>query len=430
MSDTLPTENAGAGSTAQTIAHVRDVLGGRRRGLLAVTPFAGPAVVASVAYMDPGNFATNIQAGAGYGYGLLWVVVLASLVAILFQFLSAKLGLVTGKNLAEVCRHHLPRSFVVGIWGVSEIAAMATDLAEFLGGAVGFSLLLHIPMLAGMTITGILTYGLLLMQGRGFRPLELAIGALVGLIGLCFVVQLFFTPVDWASVLLHSVEPEIAGSGAVMVAVGIVGATVMPHALFLHSGLSAERVKPRSECERAGLLRYARYEVLIALGVASVVNLAMVIMAAGAFHSGHRSVAQIETAYYTLTPLLGGTAAGFFLLSLIASGVSSSVVGTMAGQMIMQGFLTFAVPLWLRRLVTMVPSFVVVATGVNSTRALVLSQVVLSLAVPVPMLALLWFTCSRKIMGEYANSPSVMASASIAAMLVLSLNTVLIAQTL
>jgi manganese transport protein len=415
-------------SSDQTVAQMREVLQGRRRGWHAVLPFAGPAVVVSIAYMDPGNFATNIQAGARYGYSLLWVVVAASLVAMLFQFLSAKLGLVTGESLAEVSRRHLRRPVVVVMWVISELAAMATDLAEFLGGAIGFSLLLHIPMLAGMGITAILTYGLLLMQARGFRPLEVAIGALVGVVGLSYIAQLVVAPVDWAAALKHSVTPEIADGGALTIAVGIVGATVMPHALFLHSGLAGERIRPRSEKERTGLLRYARYEVLVALGVAGLVNLAMVIVAAGAFHAGHRDVAQIDTAYHTLTPLLGSAAAGLFLLSLIASGVSSSVVGTMAGQMIMQGFLRFAVPLWLRRLVTIIPSFVIVAMGVDTTRALVLSQVVLSLAVPVPMLALLWFTSSRAVMGARANGRILAAVALLAALLVLSLNAVLLVQ--
>lgn len=415
-------------SSDQTTSQVREVLHGGRRGWRAVLPFAGPAVVVSIAYADPGNLATNIQAGARYGYSLLWVVVAASVVAMLFQFLSAKLGLVTGESLAEVSRRHLRRPVVIGMWVICELAAMATDLAEFLGGAIGFSLLLHIPMLAGMLITAILTYGLLLMQTRGFRPLELAIGALVGVVGLSYIVELVVAPVDWAVVLQHTVTPQIVDGGALTVAVGIVGATVMPHALFLHSGLAGERIRPRSENERTGLLRYARYEVLAALGVAGLVNLAMVIVAAGAFHSGHRDVAQIDTAYRTLTPLLGSAAAGLFLLSLIASGVSSSVVGTMAGQMIMQGFLTFTVPLWVRRLVTVVPSFVVVALGIDTTRALVLSQVVLSLAVPVPMIALLWFTSSRTVMGARVNGRTLAAVASLAAFLVLSLNAVLLVQ--
>ncbi|MGI4813283.1 MAG: Nramp family divalent metal transporter [Janthinobacterium lividum] len=417
-------------SSHHTVEEVREVLSGRRHGLRALAPFAGPAVVVSVAYVDPGNFATNVQAGARYGYGLLWVVVLASLTAMLFQGLSAKLGLVTGKNLAEISRLNLPRRLVLAMWGVSEVAAMATDLAEFLGGAIGFSLLLHVPIFVGMSITAAITFALLLLQNRGFRPLELAIGALVGVIGLAYFAQLFLTPVNWPQVLVHSLKPEIADSGALTLAVGIVGATVMPHALFLHSGLAGSRVEPRSEDERTGLLRYARYEVVIALTVAALVNLAMVIMAAGAFHIGHRDVAQIDTAYRTLTPLFGGAAAALFLLSLIASGVSSSVVGTMAGQMIMQGFLNLKIPLWLRRVVTMVPSFIVVAMGINATRALVLSQVVLSIAVPVPMFALLWFTCSRRVMGERVNGKSMGALAGVTAVAVLALNAILLVQIL
>lgn len=276
----LETQN----SSERTVAHMRDVLTGRRRGLRAMLPLAGPALVVSVAYMDPGNFATNIQAGAGYGYGLLWVVVGACIVAMLFQFLSAKLGLVTGHNLAQVCRIFLPRWFVVVLWVISEIAAMATDLAEFMGGALAFSLLLHIPMLAGMSITAVLTYGLLLLQGRGFRPKEIAIGALVGLVGLSYLAQLLVAPVDWIAVLRQSIRPGASGSGALTVAVGIVGATVMPHALFLQSGLAGERIRPDSEAERKGLIRYARYDVFIALGMAGLVNLAMVIVAAATFH--------------------------------------------------------------------------------------------------------------------------------------------------
>jgi manganese transport protein len=417
-------------SSDQTAAQVREVLHGRRRGWRAVLPFAGPAVVVSIAYADPGNFATNIQAGARYGYSLLWVVVAASVVAMLFQFLSAKLGLVTGESLAEVSRRRLRRPVVIAIWMISELAAMATDLAEFLGGAIGFSLLLHIPMFAGMAITGIITYALLLMQTRGFRPLELAIGALIAVVSLSYIAQLVVAPVDWAAVLKHTVTPELVDRGALTVAVGIVGATVMPHALFLHSGLAGERIRPGSESERTGLLRYARYEVPVALGVAGLVNLAMVIVAAGAFHAGHRDVAQIDTAYRTLTPLLGSAAAGLFLLSLIASGVSSSVVGTMAGQMIMQGFLSFTVPLWVRRLVTVVPAFVIVGLGIDTTQALVMSQVVLSLAVPVPMIALLWFTSSRAVMGARANGRALVAVASLATFLVLSLNAVLLVQAL
>ena len=354
------------------------MLAGQRGGLRASLAFAGPAVIASIAYMDPGNFATNIQAGAKYGYGLLWVVLLANVIAMLFQGLSAKLGIVTGRNLAEMCRDHFPRPVVWAMWVVSEIAAMATDLAEFLGGAIGLSLLFHMPLLAGMVVTAIVTYGLLMFEGFGFRPLELIIGAIVGLIGLCYLRRdVHRAGRLGVGGLPYSSRRRSPTPRRCCLAVGIIGATVMPHAIYLHSGLTQARVPVRDDDERRKVLRFSNREVVVALAVAGLVNMAMVMMASSAFHAGHPDVAEIETAYHTLTPLLGAAAAGVFLLSLIASGVSASTVGTMAGQMIMQGFVGFRIPIWLRRLVTMVPAFVVVALGVNATNALVISQVVL-----------------------------------------------------
>ena len=431
MSETAASRTIGrrASLTERTVAAAQLALSGRR-GIGAALAFAGPAVVASIAYMDPGNFATNIQAGAKYGYGLLWVVLLANVVAMLFQGLSAKLGIVTGKNLAELCRAHFPRSVVVPMWAVSEIAAMATDLAEFLGGAIGLSLLLHLPFLAGMVVTAIITYGLLLCEQFGFRPLELIIGSIVGVICLCYIAEMFIAPVDWSAAAFHTVTPQIADAGALLLAVGIIGATVMPHAIYLHSGLTQGRVPVSDDNERRQVLKFSNREVIIALSVAGLVNMAMVMMASGAFHAGHPEVAQIETAYHTLTPLLGAAAAGVFLVSLIASGISASTVGTMAGQMIMQGFVGFRIPIWIRRLVTMVPAFVVVALGADTTHALVISQVVLSLALPLPMIALIVFTGRADIMGPFVNGAVTRAAAVIATVIVLGLNIVLIAQLL
>lgn len=405
------------------------VLAGKRRGPGSVLLFAGPAIIASIAYIDPGNYATNIQAGAGYGYTLLWVVLLANLIAMLFQGLSAKLGIVTGRNLAELCGLHFPRPVVMVMWLVSEIAAMATDLAEFLGGAIGLALLFHIPLMAGMVITAIVTYGILLVEGRGFRPMELVIGAFVAVIGLCYLTELFIAPVAWGQVGLGLALPQIPDAAALTISVGIIGATVMPHAIYLHSGLTQGRATVRNEGERRRLLRFSNIEVVGALAVAGMINVAMVIMAAGAFHAGHSDVAEIETAYHALTPLLGAAAASAFLISLIASGISSSVVGTMAGQVIMQGFVRLSIPVWLRRLVTMIPAFVVVALGVNATQALVMSQVVLSLALPVPMIALVLFTGRADIMGEYVSGRLVRALAIAGAGVILILNVVLLAQT-
>jgi manganese transport protein len=414
----------------QTVATARQVLAGQRRGLRGSLAFVGPAVIASIAYIDPGNFATNIQAGAKYGYGLLWVVLAANLIAMLFQGLSAKLGIVTGRNLAELCRDHFSRPVVLAMWGVSEIAAMATDLAEFLGGAIGFSLLLHLPLIVGMAITAVITYALLMSEAYGFRPLELIIGGIVGLIGLCYLIEMFIAPVDWSAAAYHMVVPQIADSEALLLAVGIIGATVMPHAIFLHSGLTQSRIPVRDDADRRKVLHFSNREVVVALTAAGLINMAMVIMASSAFHAGHPDVAEIETAYHTLTPLLGGAAAGVFLVSLIASGVSSSTVGTMAGQMIMQGFIGIRIPIWVRRLVTMIPAFVVVALGVNATSALVVSQVVLSLALPLPMIALLIFTGRRDIMGAFTNTRFTAALAIAGTAIVLALNLVLIAETL
>src|SRR5271156_4770504 len=423
MSDA--TARVGMTVTDRTVEGIREVLAGKMRWHSPLL-FAGPAVIASIAYMDPGNFATNIQAGARYGYELLWVVLLANVIAMLFQGLSAKLGIVAGRTLAELCRDHFPRPVVWGMWVVSEIAAMATDLAEFLGGAIGLSLLFHFPLLAGMIVTAIVTYGLLMSETYGFRPLELIIGSNVGIICLCYLVEMFIAPVDWAAAAFHTVTPQIADAEALLLAVGIIGATVMPHAIYLHSGLMQARVPARDNTERRKILRFSNREVVIALAVAGLVNMAMVMMASSAFHAGHPEVAQIETAYYTLTPLLGAAAAAVFLVSLIASGVSASTVGTMAGQMIMQGFVGFRIPIWLRRVVTMVPAFVVVALGANATNALVISQVVLSLALPLPMISLIIFTSRRDIMGVFVNGTLTRMVAMIGTPVVLVLNIVLI----
>ncbi|MGA2492407.1 MAG: Nramp family divalent metal transporter [Roseiarcus sp.] len=408
---------------------IREVVGGRRSGLGAALLFAGPAVISSIAYMDPGNFATNIQAGAKYGYALLWVALLANLIAMLFQGLSAKLGIVTGRNLAEMSRDQFPRPVVIMLWIAIEIAAIATDLAEFVGGAIGLSLLFNIPLLAGMVVTGIVTYGVLLFEGGGFRPVELVIGGLVAAISLCYLAEMFITPVDWDSAALHSVLPQIPDAAALTIAVGIIGATVMPHAIYLHSGLTQNRAPARDDDERRTLLRFSNVEVVLALAVAGLVNMAMIMMASAAFHQGHSDVAEIGTAYHSLAPLLGGAAATVFLVSLLASGVSSSAVGTMAGQLVMQGFVGFRIPLLVRRLVTMVPAFVVVALGVNATNALVISQVVLSIVLPVPMISLVMFTRRRDIMGAFVNSRLTDALAILGTVVILALNVVLLAQT-
>src|SRR5260370_34323786 len=312
----MPKPGSKRGSlTARTILATLPVLAGQRGRLAGRVAFVGSAVVTSIAYIDPGNFATNIQAGAKYGYDLLWVVLAANIIAMLFQALSAKLGIVTGRNLAEMCREQFSLPVVLAMWVVSEIAAMATDLAEFLGGAIGLSLLVHMPLFSGMVVTAIVTYGILMFEGFGFRPIELIIGSMVGLIGLCYLAEMFIAPVDWLAVATGTVVPQIPDAGALLLAVGIIGATVMPHAVYLQSGLTQARIPVRDDAERRMVLRFSNPEVIIALTFAGLVNMAMVIMASSAFHLGHSDVAEIETAYHTLTPLLGIGAAGVFLVS-------------------------------------------------------------------------------------------------------------------
>jgi manganese transport protein len=403
-------------------------LAGRRRGVMGFLPFIGPAVVASVAYMDPGNFATNIQAGARHGYMLLWVVLMANLIAMLFQALAARLGLVTGHSLAGLCRQHFPRPLVLAMWVVSEVAAMATDLAETMGAAIGISLLFNLPLMTGLLITFAITWGLLMVQSRGFRPIELVITGFVGVISVAYVVELFIAPPDWGAFFYHTVVPQLSGPDSVTLAVGIVGATVMPHAIYLHSAMMTHRVHTRSDTECRQLIRISNIEVLLALSLAGVVNMAMVAMAATMFHLGHSDVGEIETAYHTLLPLMGVVAAGAFMASLLASGLSSSVVGTMAGQVIMQDFVSFRIPLWVRRVVTMLPAVVVVALGVQPTEALVWSQVILSLVLPVPMIALLLLIRRPQVMGAFAIGRGLQVATLAATVIVLSLNLILLLQ--
>ena len=409
----------------------QEVLAGRRKGLRALLPFAGPAFIASVAYMDPGNFATNVQGGSAFGYNLLWVVVFANLTAMLFQALSAKLGIVTGKNLPEVCRDQFSRPVAMAMWLVSEVGAMATDLAELLGATIGLNLLFHVPLLLGVIIAGAATYLILLMQTKGFRPIESLIAALVGVIAICYVVETVLARPNWGQVAYHSIVPWLGSPTAVLLAVGIIGATVMPHAVYLHSSLTQDRIVPMNRSEMRTVIGFSNIDVLIALGIAGLVNLAMMYMSAAVFHfGGHPEVASIESAYRTLTPLLGAAAASVFLLSLMASGISSSVVGTMAGQVIMQGFVGFAIPIWVRRLVTMLPTAAVVALGVNTTQALVLSQVVLSLVLPLPLVVLLMFTNNPSIMAESTSNPVMRALGIAGAGIIITLNGLLLWQTL
>jgi manganese transport protein len=415
-----------------TLRAAHEVLAGRKkRGLLRrLTPFLGPAFIASVAYVDPGNFATNIEGGAKFGYTLLWVIVASNLMAILIQMLSAKLGIASGKNLAEQCRDRFPRWVVWVMWVVMELVAMSTDLAEFLGAALGFNLLLGIPLFVGALLTALATFLILGLERFGFRPVEAVITALVGLIAGCYVLETILDKPDWGTLLTHAVVPQFAGTESVLLATGILGATVMPHAIFLHSALTQGRIVVKNPVKLKRLFRYEIIDVAIAMGMASFVNMAMLIMAAATFFRYDlTSIATIEDAHITLEPLLGSAASWVFGISLLAAGLSSSTVGTSAGQVIMQGFLKRHIPIWLRRLATMVPSLVVIAVGLDPTRTLVISQVILSFGLPFAVIPLVMFTRDGKIMGTLVNMKITTFAVGAIAALIVTLNLYLIYQT-
>lgn len=408
----------------------REAIEGKRRGLRALLPFMGPAIIASVAYIDPGNFATNISGGAQFGYALLWVILLANMMAMLLQALSAKLGIATGRNLAEMCRDRFPTWVCYVLWITQELTAMATDLAEFLGAAIGFNLLFGIPLLLAGLITGVGVFMILAVQGKGFRGIEAFIAVMVGIIAGSYLIESLLAKPDWGQVLFHTVVPSLPGSGAVLLSVGIVGATVMPHVIYLHSGLTQNRIVPRNDAEKHRIFDFEKVDVILAMTMAGLVNMAMLLMAAKVFHfSGHTEVGDINTAYQTLTPLLGGAASLVFAISLLASGISSSHVGTMAGQVVMQGFVNFRIPIVLRRTMTMVPAIVAILLGLDPTRTLVLSQVVLSFTLPIPVITLIIFTRNRQIMGTLVNRRVTTLLASACATVILLLNVVLLFET-
>lgn len=414
---------------SSTVSAAVEVLEGRsaKRGISRVLPFLGPAFVASVAYIDPGNFATNIQGGAQFGYMLLWVIVASNLTAMLVQALSAKLGIATGRNLAEMCRDQFPRPVVWGMWVINEVVAMATDLAEFLGAALGFYLLLHIPLLLAAVLTGIVTFIILALERHGFRPVEAVITGFVGVIAVSYVIETILDRPDWLEVGVNAVIPRFAGTESILLATGILGATVMPHVVFLHSALTQHRIVPKDDAQARRLFRFQMMDVIIAMGLAGAVNAAMLIMAASTFYAtGLTHIASIEEAHRTLAPLLGPMSSTVFAISLLASGLSSSVVGTMAGQVIMQGFLHRQIPIWLRRLVTMAPAIVVIGAGLDPTRTLVISQVMLSFGLPFALVPLVLFTSRRDLMGVLVNRWGTTILAATITAIILVLNIILL----
>jgi manganese transport protein len=402
----------------------------QRGRLRAVLAMLGPAFVAAIAYVDPGNFATNIQGGAQYGYLLLWVVLAANLVAMLIQYLSAKLGVVADRDLPELVRERYPRPLAWAMWVQAEIMAMSTDIAEFLGAALGLNLLFGVPLLPAGLITGLIAFAILELQTRGVRRFELAITALLGIIFAGFLYEtLRIGPTVHDS--LGGLVPGLHGSGALYLAVGIIGATVMPHAIYLHSALTNGRMPVRSDAERGRILRFERLDVVIALGLAGLVNMAMLAVAAKLFHTpALHDLSTLPEAHAQLGNLVGGTAALAFAVALLASGASSSSVGTYAGQVVMSGFVRIRVPLLARRAVTMVPALAVLAAGVSPTNALVLSQVVLSFGIPFALIPLVMLTSHREVMGAYVNSRLVALVAWGCAGVISALNVFLLAEQL
>ena len=410
-----------------TIA-VQEALAGERRGLRAVMPFLGPAFIASVAYVDPGNFATNAASGAQFGYTLGWVVLTANLMAMLVQTLSAKLGIATGLSLPEVCRERLPRRFVFGLWLQAEAVAMATDLAEFTGAALGLRLVFGLPMWTCAVLAGLATFAVLAMEVGGFRRIEAAITALVGVVVLAFGLELLVSRPAAGAVASGVLEPRLPG-GAALLAVSIVGATVMPHVIYLHSALTRGRGSGVTRPDdRRRVFRFEVVDVMCAMGLAGAINLAMLATAAAVFNSRGLASAgsDLGSVVTGMNGYLGAHAGTVFGVALLVSGVASSCVGTLSGQVVMEGFLHRRVPVFLRRFVTMIPALVLLAVGFSPTRALVLSQVFLSFGIPFALIPLVVFTASRRLMGGLVNRRLTSVCACVVTVVIVGLNVYLL----
>jgi manganese transport protein len=406
-------------------------LSGERRGVRALLPFLGPAFIAAVAYVDPGNFATNVAAGSKFGYTLLWVVLAANLMAMLVQSLSAKLGIATGQNLAEVCRDRFPRPVVIFLWLQAEAIAMATDLAEFIGAALGLAILFDMPLFVAGLVTAVVAFGVLALQERGFRRGEALIAGLVGAIVFSFAIEVFLAPVSGSDVLGGTFVPRLPGSEATLLAVGIIGATVMPHVIYLHSALPPRRLVGVDDEARRKIFRFELVDVVIAMGIAGFINMAMLTTAAAVFHTrGLTEVGSDLTLVATdLGKYLHADAGTLFGIALLASGISSSSVGTLAGQVVMQGFIRRQIPLFVRRAVTMAPALAVLAIGASPSHALVLSQVFLSFGIPFALVPLVLFTRDRTLMGGLVNRQLTTGLAVVIAALIIALNVYLLEQT-
>ena len=420
VGDVLPGE-------AATLRAAQASLAGESRGLRGLWPFLGPAFIAAVAYIDPGNFATNIAGGAKYGYLLLWVVLSANLMAMLVQTLSAKLGIATGRNLPETCRDNFSRPVSIGLWIQAEAIAMATDLAEVLGAALGLHLLFGMPLFPAGLLAGAGAFGILALQRYGFRRLEAVIAGMVGVIVLAFAFEVVLARPDPGEIATHLFVPRFDGSESVLIAAGILGATVMPHVVYLHSALTQNRIVGRDEAEKRRIQRFERIDVIIAMTIAGFVNMSMLAIAAAVFFG--LGIESIEDAYSSFDNELGTGAAVLFGIALLASGFSSSSVGTMSGQVVMQGFIRRQIPLFLRRAITLAPALIILAIGVDPSRSLVISQVVLSFGIPFALVPLVIFTSRRDLMGSLVNTRATNVVAWAIAGIIICLNLFLLYQT-
>jgi manganese transport protein len=427
-----PPPNGGGGAAAEALPAPAALRRGERLhapgNLKARLALLGPAFVACIAYVDPGNFATNIAGGSKYGYMLLWVLLAANLMAMLIQNLSAKIGIATGKNLPELCRENFPRPVTYGLWVQAELIAMATDLAEFVGAAIALNLLFDIPLLPAGLITAVVAFAILGLQNRGYRRFEVAIIGFLAVILLGFLYDTLRIGFD-AGEAAKGFVPHFDGSDSVLLATGILGATVMPHVIYLHSALTQNRMHARDDAERRVLLRFNRVDVTLAMGLAGLINMSMLIIAASLFFGNGPEVDTIEKAHAGFNDLVGPSAAIAFALALLASGFASSSVGTYAGQVVMQGFIARTVPIAARRAVTMAPALVVLAIGVDPTKALVISQVVLSFGIPFALIPLVIFTRRRDVMGALVNRRVTTAVAWLVALVISALNIFLLLDT-
>lgn len=404
-------------------------LEGKVKGFRRLLPFLGPAFIAAIAYIDPGNFATNIAAGSKYGYLLLWVILISNLMALLIQSLSAKLGIATGKNLPEIAREEFPKPVSIGLWIQGELVIIATDLAEFIGAALGLYLLFRIPLLEASIIAAIGSFAILELQRRGYRALEAGITGMLFVVVIAFAVQTFVAKPDMASVAGGLFIPKFDGADSVLLAAGILGATVMPHAIYLHSALTQRRVVGRTEKEKKQIFRFEFLDILIAMLVAGAINASMLIVAAALFYKNGLFVEDLDIAFQHFSTLAGPVSAILFGVGLLVAGLSSSSVGTLSGDIIMQGFIQYRIPLYVRRLITIIPPIVIIASGVNPTSALVMSQVVLSFGIAFALIPLILFTSKKRIMGELTNARWVTGISWVIAALVVALNLFLIVDT-